>query len=221
MDELKTLLEDIANIAAFVSRLDESRVARKQARHYEKREKKKTRSKMSVGARIQRFGHKFGNETTFKKERGGSHDPGGAMASTPGLRKKLSKDPKRFLKFDSKSKVGSFPMRLGNRASMAGTMRQASERRPAIYHAAVERAKQSPANKMHRKDDPSVKQSHEERPRPMGGKPPVRPHGHGGLPPSPGPKLKPDKKKAKGREEKHETRRRHGRNRVRGGKAGA
>jgi hypothetical protein len=185
-----------------------SRKQRKQARTYNKPAAKKAKHQKKKGA------HKFSNETTFKKERGGSHDPGGAMVSTPGLRKKLSKDPKRFLKFPAGSKRGRYPIRGGNRASIAGTLRQASKRDPFIYRKAVERVKSASSNMMHRKNDPSTKHSNVERPVPLGGPHPIRPHGSGGLPPDPGPRLKADKKETKGRAEKHEGARKHARKRA-------
>jgi len=185
-----------------------TRKQRKQAKHYASQTKKPSTHHKKKGD------HKFSNETTFKKERGGSHDPGGAMVSTSGLRAKLSKDPKRFLKFPAGSKRGRYPVRGGNRASLAGTLRQASKRDPFLYRKAVARIKESPGNMMHRKHDPSTKQSNVERPVPLGGPHPIRPHGHGGLPPDPGPHLKADKKKAKGREKKHETSRKHARKRA-------
>jgi len=259
MDDLRTLMESIGEIAYFAGILDERRHApalhmkpalsaeAKSAKHAARQEKaasKKSREKgVSHAARAEptqalsrkqrkqakhyaaqtkkpsthhkkKGDHKFANETTFKRERGGSHDPGGAMVSTSGLRAKLSKDPKRFLKFPAGSKRGRYPVRGGNRASLAGTLRQASKRDPFLYRKAVARIKESPGNMMHRKHDPSTKQSNVERPVPLGGPHPIRPHGHGGLPPDPGPHLKADKKKAKGREEKHETSRKHARKRA-------
>ena len=157
----------------------------------------------------------FSNKTTFKAApHGGSHDPGGALTSTPGLRRVLSKDHKKFLSWPTGSERGRYPFRVKNRASLAGMLRQASKRNVGIYRDAVEKIKASPENMMHRKNDPSTLQAQHELPRPLGGKRPVRPHGHGGMPPSPGPHLKAPKKETQGRETKHEVKREHGRKRV-------
>lgn len=223
---IDTLLERIHQLAGSLMEAAPeqvlSRKQRKQAKKHASRERvrkgdkcdKKSRSTLSPGERARKFGHKFANETTFKKGAEQGPDPGGALISTTGLRRHLSKrDPKVFASYSinkatGEKNLGRYPVRVKNRASLAGSLRQASKRKPDLYRKLRETIKGSAhANKMFRRCDPSERQSNIERPVPLGGDQPDRPHGDGGPLPTTGPKLK-DAKKVSGKKAKREARRR-------------
>ena len=164
------------------------RKAVKHARKYEAagvKQKVRRTVGISTSERRRRFGHAFANETTFKKANPQKDDRGGALATTPGLRRELSVR-RRFQRYD-RSGLGSFPVRSSNRASWAGSLRQASARDSGLYGVLAKKAKEVPGLKMHRKHDPTTRLPNVERPVPLGGTDPDRPHGSGGPPPAAGP----------------------------------